>query len=90
MHPVAQPGEFLCHQAGYTIMVWRFLFCVAVFPPRKTDTCTVPSNREYNMDIGNVIRALRLQKRMTQEDMAEALRISVQTISRWECGVSKT
>ena len=42
------------------------------------------------MDIGNVIRALRLQKRMTQEDLAEALRVSVQTISRRECGVSQT
>ena len=42
------------------------------------------------MDIGNVIRALRLQKRMTQEDLAEALRVSGQTISRWECGVSQT
>ena len=40
------------------------------------------------MEIGSVIRKLRQQKQMTQEELAELLRVSVQTISRWENGIN--
>ena len=40
------------------------------------------------MEIGAVIRKLRLQKRMKQEDLAEILGVSVQTVSRWENNVN--
>ena len=42
------------------------------------------------MEIGSVIKKLRQQKQMTQEELAEMLKVSVQTVSRWENGVSQT
>lgn len=36
------------------------------------------------MKIGSIIRKLRVQSGMTQEDLSTALDVSVQTISRWE------
>lgn len=36
------------------------------------------------MEIGECIKKLRQYKRMTQEEMAELLKVSVQTVSRWE------
>ncbi len=40
------------------------------------------------MDIGKVIKELRQKRGITQEEFSEALRVSVQTISRWENGVN--
>lgn len=40
------------------------------------------------MDIGKTIRELRRKRRIKQEDFAEALCVSVQTVSRWENGVN--
>ncbi len=36
------------------------------------------------MDIGKTIKELRRQRGITQESLAETLRVSVQTVSRWE------
>lgn len=36
------------------------------------------------MEIGECIKRLRQSKRMTQEELAELLKVSVQTVSRWE------
>ncbi|WP_433620596.1 helix-turn-helix domain-containing protein [Paenibacillus cellulositrophicus] len=36
------------------------------------------------MKIGSIIRKLRLQSGITQEQLSNALAVSVQTISRWE------
>jgi ribosomal-protein-alanine N-acetyltransferase len=38
--------------------------------------------------MGHSIRKLRLRKGMTQEQLADVLNVSVQTISRWETGVN--
>ncbi|MBQ3230510.1 MAG: helix-turn-helix transcriptional regulator [Clostridia bacterium] len=38
--------------------------------------------------ISKKIKALRLSKRLTQNGLAEALSVSVQTVSKWENGVS--
>ncbi len=38
--------------------------------------------------IGNTIRRLRLEKDMTQEQLADALGVSFQSVSRWESGTN--
>ena len=40
------------------------------------------------MEIGTRIRMLRKAKGIRQEDFAEALGVSVQTVSRWENGIN--
>lgn len=40
------------------------------------------------MDLGNKIKELRLKKNYTQEDLANILGTSIQSISRWENGVT--
>lgn len=37
-------------------------------------------------EIGNTIKELRTDKRLTQLQLAEALKVSVATIKRWEQG----
>ena len=41
-------------------------------------------NGVINMSFGNIIKKLRLDKNITQEQLAEVLSISAQAISRWE------
>lgn len=36
--------------------------------------------------IGTLLRSLRLQKGMTQKDLAETIGLSGKTVSKWECG----
>ena len=43
-----------------------------------------------NIDIGSKIKALRLTKSMTQEQLAKALHVSAQAVSKWEQGVSQS
>ena len=38
------------------------------------------------MNIGNKIKTLRKQRGITQEQLAEAIGISFQAVSKWECG----
>lgn len=38
------------------------------------------------MDIGNKIKELRLESKITQEELAKFLQISTQAVSKWECG----
>lgn len=40
------------------------------------------------MNIGRTIRELRQKSGITQEKLADVLRVSVQTVSRWENGVN--
>ena len=41
-----------------------------------------------NIDIGSTIKTLRLSKSMTQEQLAKALHVSAQAVSKWENGKS--
>ena len=41
-----------------------------------------------NIDIGSKIKTLRLSKSMTQEQLAKALHMSAQAVSKWENGKS--
>ena len=41
-----------------------------------------------NIDIGSKIKTLRLSKIMTQEQLAKALHVSAQAVSKWENGKS--
>ena len=41
-----------------------------------------------NLKIGEKIRALRLQRKMTQDQLADRLGVSYQSISRWENGIT--
>ena len=41
-----------------------------------------------NLKIGEKIRALRLQQKMTQDQLADRLGVSYQSISRWENGIT--
>ncbi len=40
------------------------------------------------MNIGAKIRELRKEKKMTQEELADRLRISSEAVSKWETGAS--
>lgn len=40
------------------------------------------------MEIGNQIKALRLRRGITQEDMAQHFGITAQAVSKWERGGS--
>ena len=40
------------------------------------------------VQIGNKIKALRLEKSMTQEQLAQRLSVSPQAVSKWENGGS--
>ncbi len=42
------------------------------------------------MEIGNRLNQLRKLSGMTQEQLAEKLHVSRQTISKWEAGVSQS
>lgn len=40
------------------------------------------------MDMGDKLRALRREKKLTQEQLAEYLHLSSQAVSKWETGAS--
>ena len=40
------------------------------------------------LNIGNIIKYLRKEKDITQEELADILGVSYQSVSRWETGVS--
>ena len=41
-----------------------------------------------NLSIGNVIRRLRVEKCITQEELANVLGVGCQAVSNWETGAS--
>lgn len=44
--------------------------------------------RNFEMDLGNNLKTLRKSKNLTQEELAECLNLSPQTISKWENNLS--
>ena len=62
------------------VMLKSMIFC-----------CLRGENKIMNHYItGAVIKQLREQKRLTQAQLAEKLRVSDKAISKWETGVSQT
>ena len=47
---------------------------------------------EWNMEniVAQNLKRLRIAKKLTQEQAAEKLGVSAQSVSRWECGGSQT
>ncbi len=43
-----------------------------------------------SLKVGQLILALRKEKKMTQKELADQLLISDRTVSKWERGVSQT
>ena len=41
------------------------------------------------MNIGNKIKELRVKNKITQEELAKALQVSTQAVSKWENGTSR-
>ena len=46
--------------------------------------------KEANKIIGNTYKQIRKSKKFTQEEVAEKLGVSRQTVSKWETDVSQT
>ena len=42
------------------------------------------------LNIGNTIKHLRKERDITQEELADILGVSYQSVSRWETGVSQS
>lgn len=43
-----------------------------------------------NMNMGSAIKKLRMESKITQEEVAQHLGISFQAVSKWETGVSQS
>ncbi len=53
---------------------------------RKSLTVQHPHKTTMNIDkIGNIIHELRIEKGMTQKELADCLNVSDKTVSKWEC-----
>ena len=50
----------------------------------------IKENEIMKLMIGENLRRLRREKDITQEQLAEILSVSYQSVSRWENGVSQT
>ena len=47
-------------------------------------------NKVDKEKIGTLIRSLRKEKQLSQEELAEILDVSRQAVSKWEQGISQT
>ena len=54
---------------------------------RTTDVCR--EKEELKRSLGEVIREYRVERKMTQEFVAESLGVSRQAVSKWESGASE-
>lgn len=59
----------------------------ALLQIRRRHAIIVPEGGDQ-MKIGENIRALRLRKGLTQEQVAQQLGVTYQAVSKWENGVS--
>ena len=50
----------------------------------------IKHKEEMEMDFGKNLQVLRKMAGMTQEQLAEKLNVSRQTVSKWELGVSQS
>ena len=58
------------------------------FPAVFLYTCSIMSEEDTTMTLGNSLSAARKKSGMSQEEVAERLGVSRQTISKWETEVS--
>lgn len=45
-------------------------------------------NKSFQGDLGDILKEIRLSKKLSQEFVAEALGVSRQAVSKWENGVT--
>ena len=55
----------------------------------KTNNCLLYTSMEKEK-IGKYIRKKRIEKGMTQQQLAEKIQVTEKAVSRWETGVSPT
>ena len=52
----------------------------------------IKENNEWSktMEISDLIKSARIEKGLTQQQLADSIFVTRQTISKWELGVSQT
>ena len=78
----------LVNKLDLTQMISLFLLCVLAFQGLAVHNNGVKTKEILDMEIGNRIKILRTEKHLTQQEFADALNVTVQTVSRWENGVN--
>jgi transcriptional regulator with XRE-family HTH domain len=87
--PVFYAAWCFCLNQTLSRIEWAVIVTTAVIPyNRVTGRKYRIEDRTMNIELGKKIRALRIEKSMTQEFLAETLGVSPQAVSKWENGVT--
>ncbi len=81
-NPIATASLHHIHRKA-TATTWRCGPCKAIIKPSQT-------RRTCKMSLAENLQFLRAREGVTQEQLAERLNVSRQSVSKWESGVSQT